>query len=207
VRLLSSVERYRAGRLDKVPYDLTDPYDRAIWTALQLYVDHLERMALRRQHELGIYRVRSIIYNERIDTRSLRPKLPWELEQAMQYLKGAVREGSEEDVREVRDAAQGIIEALFTRDGAPPPSIPPGFWEAGKVGKEEYAPDAPTTLDDILAPLSFLIRAGLGSIVSQSEMAQRLGISVTAVAHRIASGQLYAIRVGRSVLIPVEEGS
>ena len=44
--LLSSVELYREGRLAEWKYDLADPLDLAMWTALQAYVDYLETIDL-----------------------------------------------------------------------------------------------------------------------------------------------------------------
>lgn len=44
--MLSSVELYREGRLAEWKYDLADPLDLAIWTALQAYVDYLETIDL-----------------------------------------------------------------------------------------------------------------------------------------------------------------
>jgi hypothetical protein len=44
--LLSSVESYRRGTLTEWRYDLADPLDLAIWTALQAYVDYLETIDL-----------------------------------------------------------------------------------------------------------------------------------------------------------------
>jgi len=39
--LKSTVELYRSGEILEVPYDLSDPLQRSIWSALQLYMDHV----------------------------------------------------------------------------------------------------------------------------------------------------------------------
>ncbi len=205
MRPLSSVEKYRAGESREIPYDLTDPYDRAIWTALQLYVDFLERLVLQRQQELGISRAKSLIYRRNVDTRSLRPMLAWELEQALTDLRDVARGDKQRESGELYETTRSVVEALFAQEAIYTYAVPTEFWAAGKEATKKRLPDAPAVLNGVLAPLSHLIRVGLGEIVSQSEAARRLGVSVATVAHHIEAGRLPAVRIGRKVCIPAKE--
>jgi hypothetical protein len=60
--LRSTVEQYRSGEILEVPYDLSDPLERSIWTALQLYVDHLERRAILAAEEFDLPEIWSALH-------------------------------------------------------------------------------------------------------------------------------------------------
>jgi len=55
------------------------------------------------------------------------------------------------------------------------------------------------------APLSALIREGLGPLVGQSEAARRLGLTLGGVAQRIRRKEVRRLRVGRRILVPVAD--
>ena len=97
-QLLSSVELYREGRLEEWKYDLADPLDLAIWTALQAYVDYLETIDLETTPpEPGARRGREeTVYGSRGSGRlTVRPP-----------------RGLEDDMLELRDAERGDGQAL-----------------------------------------------------------------------------------------------
>lgn len=101
--LLSSVERYRRGDLTEWDYDLADPLDLAIWTALQAYVDYLETIDLETSSpEPDVRRGREdTIYGSR-GTGRIALRAPRDLEDDMLELRDAERgkgEGMGDDER------------------------------------------------------------------------------------------------------------
>lgn len=184
MRIPSSIERYRAGEITAVPYDLDDPLDRAIWTALGLYIDHQNR------------RVSS---NKEPWLRE-----PWEIEEYLRDLAAHARGQRVMDYMAGHDTAQAVMEALFATGGeVDPVEIPQAFWHAGSP--EDQAAESALVLDRSLAVLSYMVRAALGELVSQSEAARRTGIAKQSMAEKLSRRSIPIIRVGRSVLVPVAE--
>lgn len=112
--MLSSVELYREGRLTEWKYDLADPLDLAIWTALQTYVDYLETIDLETDlPEPGVLPApKDTIYGSR-GTGRLTLRAPRDLEDDMLELRDAERgKGGEMDQGERFGAALRILEGL-----------------------------------------------------------------------------------------------
>lgn len=112
--LLSSVELYREGRLTQWGYDLADPLDLAIWTALQTYVDYLETIDLETNPpEPGVRRGKEdTIYGSR-GTGRLTVRAPRDLEDDMLELRDAERgNGGGMKEEERFGAALRILEGL-----------------------------------------------------------------------------------------------
>lgn len=108
---LSSVERYRLGRLQENPYDLADPVDRAIWTALQIYVDALETGDLE-ERELGEREAN--VYASDAARATIAQREPARFEAYMTDLRDAERGWKPEMTAENRQlTARRILEALF----------------------------------------------------------------------------------------------
>ncbi len=138
----SQVELYRAGKIKRIgevegrELDPRDPFDRAIVTALQLYVDALERdawtmaaeieeaehdpekaAALRRLSFQPDWRKRTIYEGSREssrDTMEFRFRSPLELEFALLDLRDAVRDGkmAPDERGMLHDTVQLLLEAL-----------------------------------------------------------------------------------------------
>ncbi|MDP9438451.1 MAG: hypothetical protein M3P49_06880 [Actinomycetota bacterium] len=178
----STVELYRKGEIPAAPYDLTDPLDRAIWVAIGLYVDRLDRRVLAGE-DPGF-------------------REAWEVEEYLKDLAAHVRGERVMDYMAGHDTAQAVVEALFATGGlADPVEIPQDFWDAGDP--EDQAAESALVLDRSLAVLSHMVRAALGELVSQSEAARRAGITKQSMAEKIARRGVPVVRVGRSVLVPV----
>jgi len=90
--LLSSVESYRRGTLTEWRYDLADPLDLAIWTALQAYVDYLETIDLETNApEPGVLRAQKETIYGSYGTGRLSARAPRDLEDDMLELRDAER--------------------------------------------------------------------------------------------------------------------
>ena len=112
--LLSSVEGYRRGTLTEWRYDLTDPLDLAVWTALQAYVDYLETIDLETNaRKPGILSApKDTIYGS-YGTGRLTVRSPKDLEDDMLELRDAERgRGKGMDGEERFKAALRILEGL-----------------------------------------------------------------------------------------------
>jgi excisionase family DNA binding protein len=222
---LSSLELYRRGELEEVPYDLSDPLDRAIWSALQCYVDYLELLDVERdpaaRKERNVY--------GKLGTRTVSARAPYLLEVHMNELRSWERGRADMGRGELYETALRVLEALFapakSLSGVAIPwgqgeyGVPRLFWEAGEkelegpenVGDDELttltgvAQEAPLRVPERLAPLFGLILRALGPMVSQAEAARRLNLTPRGVALRIERSEMRHIRVGGSVLIPEED--
>lgn len=217
-RAVSSVELLRRGQLRDVPYDLNDEYDRAIWTALQLYVDHLERLVLRRGQTEDTPESLDM-YGGNTRHHPMVALQPWQLEQALRELRDAALGDRKVDAADLGANARIVMEALFAPEGISEYSIPPEFWEAGSSGPsddewEEHRPweeapsvppEAPAELGNLLKPVWTLLRLGIGELVPQRDAAQRMGLSPKEVSRMLERGEIRAVRIGRSVLLPAHE--
>jgi hypothetical protein len=208
--LKSTVELYRSGEILEVPYDLSDPLQRAIWTALQLYVDHLERRAILAAEEFDRPEVWAALhpYVDHPDSEAylalLGSRRAWELEEYLKDLKEAMRGVGPMDSAELYDAARRVLEIIFASEEAGGYSVPREFWEASDEEAPEGAPqraETPVRLAPTLMPLASMLRAALGEHVRLAEAAQRLSLSPQAVESRIAEGRLRAIPVDASFLV------
>lgn len=203
MRIKSTVERYREGEIGREEvsgkYNLSDPADRAIWTATQLYTDHLERLTLSRAPESW--------ENEEGYLRNLRFRQAWELEESLREL-GAVATGARQmDAGELYEAAQSVAEALFAPEGAASYAIPRDFWEAGRADARSGPPptEAPAELTDTLAPIAHMLLVGLGELVPLAEAAKRAGIGHEGMRNRAEDRRVRSVRVGGRVLIPAAD--
>jgi hypothetical protein len=213
-RLKSTVEQYRSGEILEVPYDLSDPLERAIWTALQLYVDHLERRAILAAEGFDRPEVWAALHPY-VD----RPRSEdyfgfpgssdaWELEEYLKELREAAHSTSSMNPTDLYEAARAATRALFTPEDGGTCSIPRAFWGADGQRVPERVPEeaeTPVLLAHTLMPLADMLRAALGEHVPLVEAAQRLSLAPRAVESRVAQGRLRAIRVGEDLLVSVAD--
>ena len=208
--LKSTVELYRSGEILEVPYDLSDPLQRSIWSALQLYMDHVERRAILAAEEFDRPEVWTALhlYVDHPDSETyltpLGSRRAWELEEYLKDLKEAVYGASPMDPAELYDAARSVLEILFASDDAGGYSVSRDFWEAGGEGAPEGTADrveAPLQLAQTLTPLAGMLRAALGEHVPLAEAARRLSLAPQAVESRIVEERLRAIPVDGGLLV------
>lgn len=201
-RALSTVELYRRGLPLGRTYDLSDPPMRAIFRALQTYVDHEENMVV----EAGLGHGTPVYP-------------PWRspavFEDDAWRLAAWKRGDSDLSARERWRLALGLLRAMFSPAEAGPDDdfvVLPDFFEAGKGyvpppgPLKSVARESPSALFwEGLAPLSALLRDALGPLVSQSEAARKLGLTPTAVAFRIKRKEMRRLLVGHKALIPAAD--
>ena len=227
---VSRVELYRRGELEDFPYEMSVPLDVAIWSAMQAYVDLLERLDLAAREEKAArgeeMRVNSV-YQYR-DTSVLNLRSPGFLETELLNLR---EWNSGKLVLEPKDryeTASHLLEAFFSpARNLSGRLVPWGYgeyhvdrtlWETGEEileGKRETGVgggllklpqwDAAHHFRTQLAPLYAMLIRSLGGLVSQAEVARRLGLSPRGIALRITRGEMRHIRVGGSVLVPEED--
>lgn len=199
--VLTIVERWRYYRLHpaQIGYDLSDPLQRSIWTATQLYVNHLETLALSRG--LDLYTL------TRAEIQELLPIEAWDLESSLWRLRDLVAE-EEIDRHALMRLLVKISTALFGPSRTPYSLyMPREFWDsaATDVAIQTACPGQP---QPALAPLAGLFRRALklagGELINQAEAARRLGLTPRSVSLRIQAGRLEAIRVGGTVLVFAE---
>lgn len=112
--LLSSVEHYRRGTLTEWRYELADPLDLAIWTALQAYVDYTETIDLEANLPEPVARLdkKETIYGSHGTGRFIL-RVPLELEELMLELRDAERGKGKAMSKEERfETALRILEGL-----------------------------------------------------------------------------------------------
>lgn len=141
--LLSSVERYRTGNLAEWQYDLADPLDLAIWTALQAYVDYLETIDLETNvPESEVRRGKEDTVYGSSGTGRLTLRAPRDLEELMLELRDAERgKGKTMSNEERFGTALRILEGLSLpaqdpsgrplRYGEKEHRVRRNFWEDG----------------------------------------------------------------------------
>lgn len=224
---LSSVELYRRGELEEIPYELSDPLDLSIWCTLASYVDYLELLDIERDSS---EREEANIYGG-MDLRKLDLCQPHLLEVYMLDLRSWELGEKEMSPEGLYQTALYVMEALFTpaRDlsgrlvhlGEGSYTISRLLWEVGEEALQEglrrdeteegerplssIAQEAPLLFSERLAPLFGLALKAMGKMVSQSEAARRLGLTPRGVALRIERGEMRHVRVGSNVLIPEED--
>lgn len=222
----SMVERYRMGEANgDMRMRLSDMEgERAIFRALQLYVDEVERLAIRRGEDISLYEM------EPWQQGVVAEPTPYELEEKLRAL-WAVAEGdygfagvpgggagggpSGAGSEESFALAEEVCAALFaTRSGgfwgspaaaAYPYVIPRDLWshDEGRRPRRRDAVATPVNPLPDLAPVARWLKAALGSLVSQAEASRRLGLTEVGVKARVREGRLRAVRVGGNVMIPV----
>lgn len=217
---LCSVELHRRERLEYLNYDLSDPLDLAIWTAVQTYVAYLETADLEAAaDEPGGVRVgRSTIYDAGgVESLTLRP--PFELENFMLRLRDeGVGETEAMGDDERFSTALRVLECLSlpTRDssgkllgyGDGEYRVQRNFFDAGEKlltdspgEKAAVSTEPPVYFPERVAPLYALLVRRLGPLVSQSEAARRIGITPRGMALRIGRKGIRQVRVGQYVFI------
>ncbi|MDP9438054.1 MAG: hypothetical protein M3P49_04830 [Actinomycetota bacterium] len=179
----SSVERYRAGESTDLAYDFSHPVDRAIWTAVGLYVDRREMVRLAGGEPLGIE--------------------PWELEETLEELAAHALGEARMRPREARVVARRVVDALFS-DGGGLAVIPAEFWAVGGEPGQEL-PESALVPDGAISALSRMIRAAYGDLVSQADVARRLGILRSSAKEKLERRGVPVVRVGRRVYVPEVE--
>lgn len=223
-RAYSSVETYRRLKPEdppyELPYDLADPLDRAIWYALQTYIDYLEMLDLEREPQA---RKEPNVYG-RHGTGELTARSPFILEK---YIKDLRSWGKGEKVLTVEgrhQAALHVLEALFAPArnlageavvwGEGEYAVPRVLWDAGREEQEEdvggplppfVAQEPPLLVPERAAPIFQLLEKALGGLVSQSEAARRLNLTPRGVSKRLQRGGLKHVRVGGSVMVLEED--
>ncbi len=207
-RLLSNVELYRRGSGRRVTLNLENRYDRAIFCAVQLYTDYLERLSLtqvRREDDRGetdLYAAEELTgYEPEVEGT------PYWLEAHLKFLRSVEAQIPQDRVVEPEElfyAAQAVAETLFAPEGSRSYRIPRDLWQAG----EAYANgslDTPANLTSTLAPIAHLLQFGFGELISQTEAARRLGLTLEGVRYRVREGLMRSVRVGGGVLVPVAD--
>lgn len=200
----STIGRRRAAGgpgVGEFRYDVEDPYDRAILSAMQLYEDYAEMRALGDVRTGGGGAVRGE------DPRRISPR---ELEGKLISLRDVVRDGETMDPEELEGTVREVARALYAWDGEAEFCLPRGVWEGGAEDPVSHAPQhAPADLSGALALLGRMIRVSyetsVGGTVHQSEAARRLGLTPRGVNLRIRRGLLRHIKVGGRVLIPARD--
>jgi hypothetical protein len=200
------VELLRRRRPSKRSYDLSDPLDRAAFRCLQVYVSCEETLGLL----AGAPRPEGAPQLVFPAWRS-----PASLEDQIRHLAAWHRAELSLPPPDRWRLAVGALRAMFAAPGAGPDdefAVFPGFFDAGKDYDPPPGPLAPVATEspadlfwDGLAPVSALIREGLGPLVNQSEAARRLGLTPRGVALRIEAKDIRRVRVGRRVLVPVAD--
>ena len=208
--------------------------ERAIFRALQLYVDEVERLAIRRGEDASIYEMGPRRQGVVADPT------PREFEEKLRALwavaegddgfagvpggvPGGIHGGSTGGVHsgagseESFALAEEVCAALFaTRSGgfwgspaaAPYPYvIPRDLWshDEGRRPRRRDAVATPANPLPDLAPVARWLKAALGELVSQAEASRRLGLTEVGVKARVREGRLRAVRVGGNVMIPVAD--
>ena len=225
----SSVELYRRGAgVRRFPhrYDFLDPLDRAIWSALQMYLDYLETADVEGEEPENVY--------GKMGTRKISPRTPRDLEERMVELRDAERGTRKMTPKGRFETALLVLEGLFApaqeMSGTAPNwgdgehGASRGCWEAGERSLEELedgggqairpeggpwpasltrvVQERPLVFPERVAPLFGLIQRSLRDLVSQSEAARMLDMTPTGIALRIERGEIRRIRVNGKVLVP-----
>ncbi len=157
------MELYRRGEEARIILDLDNEYDRAIYCAVEIYTDYLERMSLTRECENS---ERRNIY----EVEELSPYAPevkgtprW-VESSLKLLRSVAAEPPQVRVdqpEDLFDAANDVAESLFAPGGKGPYRIPRDFWESGEKPLDGEA-TAPADQTSNLAPVAHLLRFGFG---------------------------------------------
>ena len=146
---LSSVERYRLGELEEFHYDLSDPLDRAIWSALQIYVDYLETVDL---EERSVGEREPNVYASDVARATVSQREPARFEAYMTDLRDAERGEVSMGEENRYLTALRILEAIF----APTKQLTgrPMRWRQGEYHiKREVWEEGDRYLEDLLDEL------------------------------------------------------
>ena len=206
----SVVERYRRGQANgDLRMRLSDlEGERAIFCALQLYVNEVERLAIWRGEEVTIYEM------EPWHQGVVAEPTPHALEGKLRAL-WSIAEGGDAPSEESYALAEGACHALFStrlrpggRGGVPYPYvIPRDLWshDEGRRPRRRDAVASPVNPLPALVPLARWLKAAFGELVSQAEASRRLGLTEEGVRARVREEKLRAVRVGGNVMIPASD--
>ncbi len=216
---ISVVERYRMGEANgELRMRLSDMEgERAIFRALQLYVNEVERLAIWRGEDATIYEM------EPWHQSVVAEPTPYELEEKLRALwataesdnfagnlhrePGATFEGSYALAEEV--CAALFATRLGTFAGGTPYTyvIPRDLWshDEGRRPRRRDAVATPVNPLPDLVPVARWLKAAFGELVSQSEASRRIGITEEGVRARVREGRLRSVRVGGNVMVPAAD--
>lgn len=199
----SVVEMYRMGRANgELAVAWSDSAgERAIFCALQLYVDQVERHAISGGADVTVYEMEH--WEQSVYSSGVTPA---KLEAKLRELKDMVERGDVPTPDESSYAlAEEVASALFSPHPKASYVIPRVLWHADDDGRDQRRRDAVETAANplpALAPIASWLRHAFGEMVSQAEASRRLGLTDEGVRARIREGKLRSVRVGGNVLIP-----
>ncbi len=204
------VERYRMGEANgELRMRLSDlEGERAIFCALQLYVNEVERLAIWGGEEVTIYEM------EPWHQSVVAEPTPHDLERELRTL-WSIAEGGEAPSGESYALAEGVCEALFSTRRRPrasggvpyPYVIPRSLWshDEGRRPRRRDAVATPANPIPTLVPVVRWLKAAFGELVSQAEASRRLGLTEEGVRARIREEKLRVVRVGGNAMIPAAD--
>ncbi len=212
---ISVVERYRMGEANgELRMRLSDMEgERAIFRALQLYVNEVERLAIWRGEDATIYEM------EPWHQGAVAEPTPHDLERKLRAL-WSIAEGGDAGHTPSEESyalAEGVCEALFATQRRPrasgasgvpyPYVIPRSLWshDEGRRPRRRDAVASPVNPVPTLVPVARWLKAAFGELVSQDEASRRLGLTEEGVRARIRQEKLRAVRVGGNVMIPAAD--
>lgn len=210
----SSVEIYRRGAYE-LPhdYDFANPDHVAIWVALQQYVDHLERIELRRHNE----RVADAIAREETGYDYIGENAhlyaaeyphagmyedPYRLEEDLWSLYEIAQQQPRAAFSRRHKIVRNITECLFKSavSRSPiPAELPTDFFRLNRLDE-----DAPAHTLAHLAPLADMVQVVLGDLLSVPATAGAWNMSRQGARQRIFSRGLPTVEVGAKTYLARE---
>lgn len=175
----------------------------AVYTALQLYVDRIERAALpspRAEADASDLFDPGVapVPTEELEGHLLR---------LLDFAHACPRTPSAARATASWEAFLVVTRALFGPPEAGAPRLPQWLWRLAERDDEASAPSHANGrgLEGDLLPVAVLLRRAAvraaGPFVKQSEAARRIGVSPPAVQARVNAGRVRAIRIGGRVLV------
>lgn len=216
------MERYRRGEANgDLRMRLSDAEgERAIFRAMQLYVNEVERLAIWRGEDVSIYEMeqwhQSVIAEPTPHEMEQKLRALWDVAERELASEAGFAGGAREPAatEESYALADEVCEALFaTRvrsfaGGTPYPYvIPRDLWsrDEGRRARRRDAVATPVNPLPDLVPIARWLKVAFGELVSQSEASRRLGLTEEAIRARVREGRLRSVRVGGNVLVPVAD--
>ncbi len=220
---ISVVERYRMGEANgELRMRLSDMEgERAIFRALQLYVNEVERLAIWRGEDVNIYEMepwhQSVVAQPTPYELEQKLRALWAIAEGDNYFAGGLDREPTGAPSESFALAEEVCEALFatrlygfggSSGNAPYPYvIPRDLWSHDEGRRPRRRDAVPTPVNPIpdLLPVARWLKVAFGELVSQAEVSRRLGLTEVGVKARVQEGRLRAVRVGGNVMIPVAD--
>lgn len=198
----SSVERYRLGQSNgelRAAWSDSEE-ERAIFCAMQLYVDQAERLAISRGADVTIYQM------EAWEQSYYFGRTPQEVEYMMRILQ-VMAQGNDVPTPESYTIAEEICAALFAPRPGAPYVIPRDLWshDEGRRQRRRDAVESAANPTPTLVPIARWLKRAFGELISQAEASRRLGLTEEGVRARIREGRLRSVRVGGNVMIPAAD--